>query len=313
MATGNSTNTNSQGIVYYNGTGTFTGISGSKVTTYDSSDTWTKSTTPPSVYIEVIGFNGGCGGGSGRKGTSTASGGGQGGQGGGGFYFMGPASVFDTSETVTIGGTSNGGVTQSTDAMNGNAGSGNNATTFGNMTGAVVATGGAGGTTTTTGSGGLITTIILPFALTNVNRGVSGSNLSGSNATFGVGQYFSGASGGGGAGYDLVTPRSGGNGAAITKFDGTTVIVAGGSGGSEAGTINGSQGNIPATIGGILSGGSGGGGGGGPSAGTTVGNGGDGGIPGGGGGGGSGGIATISSSGTGGNGVRGRVIVIEHF
>lgn len=289
------------------------------ITTFTGSGTWTKSTSPPTKYIEIIGLNSGGGGASGRKGVSTASGGGAGGAGGGGFYFNGPASVFNTSETVTIGGTSNGGLSQSSDLGNGNNGGAVNVSSFGNIMGIFSSPAPAIGGTATSAAGGLGSRVnnafsIVPTqAILGGGTGNSGNGITPTAFTVVTLVYFTGTGGGGGAGYDLVTPRSGGNGMAFVKADISTVITAGGLGGSELGTINGGDGNIPPTTGGILMGGTGGGGGGGPSVGTVAGNGGNGAIPGGGGGGGSGGISTVANSGAGGNGARGQIWVIEHF
>lgn len=295
--------------------GASSGLSvGTKITTYDASDTWTKSTSPPSIYIEVIGFNSGGGGGSGRKGTSTASGGGQGGTGGGGWYYQGPESVFGATETVTIGGTSNGGAAQAGDLTDGNNGAAINQSAFGNMLG-YLPTAPASGGTTTSAANGQAGRLITPYQSANagISGGGLGNNTAGGNASVVAGSYFSGTGGGGGGGYDLVVERAGGTGATFFKFDASTTLIAGGTAGTESGTINGGNGNVPLSTGGMITGGTGGGGGGGPKAGTTVGNGGNGAIPGGGGGGGSGGISGTSSSGAGGTGARGRIIVIEHF
>lgn len=285
------------------------------ITTYDtaaSPATWTKN--PRTVFIEVFGWAGGSGGGSGRKGTSTASSGGGGGGSGGSFYFFGPATSFGPTESVIIGSGGTGGAAQSTDLTNGISGNVGTLTSFGVMK-CLTGTVGAGGSTTT-GNGGTPGTFISPLSANLTGGGIpagSGSNNGGGNAsTLASNALMRSTPGGGGAGYDLITPRQGGSGGAIQDITPAS-IVTGGTGGLEGGTINGGNGNVPLTTGGPLTGGTGGGGGGGPSAGTTVGNGGNGAIPGGGGGGGSGGISGTTSSGAGGNGANGRVIVIEHF
>jgi hypothetical protein len=117
--------------------------------------------------------------------------------------------------------------------------------------------------------------------------------------------------GGGGAGADATTERTGGNGTNIKDLLGANLIL-GGIGGVESGTLNGGAGNTRVTSGGIMTGGTGGGGGGGQKTGAAAGNGGNGGFPGGGGGGGGGSI-TGTNSGIGGNGSDGMVIVIEYF
>jgi len=351
MTTNNPINMTSEGVAYYNGTGTFTGVDGNTsgfvltsngtgvapsfqatssssssilVTTFNSSGTWTKSTSPPTKYIEVFGFNSGGGGASGAKRTSTASGGGGGGAGGGGFYFNGLATAFGATETVTIGATSNGGAPQTVDNASGNHGSAINVSSFGNMIGYLptnVAIGGGASGTTPPALPGVINT---PWGIPNLGSnaldnyfptGGPGSVLGGQSGfwTPAAVLYLSGTPGGGGAGYDVGTPRSGAAGLAFVLIDGSTPILAGGTAGFEPTGVNGGNGNTPLTSGGIMMGGTGGGGAGGPSIGIIPGIGGNGGIPGGGGGGGGGGIAGIASSGAGGNGARGQIIVIEHF
>lgn len=287
------------------------------VTTFDASGTWTKSTNPPTKLVDVYIFGGGGGGGSGRRATSTTSGGGSGGSGGGGYFFSAPATFFDTSETITIGATSNGGAAQSADNTNGNPGAAPNQSTFANV-GQTVAGTSKGGTTGTIGVSGQPRSgayTYLSGAILFANAG-NGSQQVGSTPaapTANQVSYLSGTGGGGGSGYDTVTVRTAGAGGSLYRFNGSTVILAGGTAGIETGTIDGGNGNPPPSTGGLIMGGSGGGGGGGPSAGTTAGKGGNGAIPGGGGGGGGGGINGTANSGAGGTGAQGRIIVIEHF
>ena len=101
------------------------------------------------------------------------------------------------------------------------------------------------------------------------------------------------------------------NGTPIADFFGN-IILAGGVGGIESGTIDGGNGNSQITTGGLYTGGTGGGGGGCQKTGIVAGIGGNGGFPGGGGGGG-GGSLNGCSSGAGGSGAGGLVIVIEYF
>lgn len=288
----------------------------SKVTTYTSSDTWTKDTR--TKWVEIYAISGGGGGGSGRKGTSTAAGGGGGGNGGNGFYWTAPANFFGNSETVTIGGTANGGIAQTTDATNGNPGTANNVTSFGDLdtnSGAGAAGGTTGSVSGGTGSNSF-SNLTLNAGLSGpqgrATTGSNGGSLTLANATF----YFIGSAGGGGAGADAVTERVGGNGGSVLDRSIATIISPG-AGGLESTGINGGNGNISVITGGLMTGGTGGGGGGGYSVGaggaTAGGNGGNGGIPGGGGGGGGGGIDAVANSGAGGSGARGQIIVIEYF
>ena len=101
------------------------------------------------------------------------------------------------------------------------------------------------------------------------------------------------------------------NGIAIADFLGN-IILAGGAGGIESGTIDGSDGNAQITTGGLYTGGTGGGGGGCQKTGAVAGKGGKGGFPGGGGGGGGGSLDGVSS-GAGGDGAGGKIIIIEYF
>jgi hypothetical protein len=294
----------------------------SKVTTYTSSDTWTKDVR--TNWVKVMVFPSGQGGGSGRRGLTTVSGGGGGGCAGNGSYYEGPSSVFGNTETVTIGGTSNGGSAQTVDDTNGNPGNAANVSTFGNITTYVSASVPGGGTTTNAAGGlgsGLGTTFWLISAGPagpNTNGG-TGRNIAGSSSITGMVEASSGggtsplggASGGGGGGADSVTERSGAAGQGFTNRTGT-VITAGGTAGLESTIINGGDGNPMATTGGLYSGGTGGGGGGGQKSGVVAGNGGTGGIPCGSGGGG-GGSLNGTNSGAGGNGARGQIIVIEFF
>ena len=117
--------------------------------------------------------------------------------------------------------------------------------------------------------------------------------------------------GGGGAGADATTARTGGKAADIKDLKGSDLVL-GGVGGVETGTLNGGNGNTQVTSGGIMTGGTGGGGGGGQKTGGAAGIGGDGGFPGGGGGGG-GGSLSGTNSGAGGDGGDGLVIIIEYF
>lgn len=285
-----------------------------KITTYTSSNTWTKD--PRSQWIKVYLWGAGQGGGSGRRGASTASSGGGGGCGGGFCFVEGPASIFDTSQTVTIAGTVTGAAAQTVDNTNGNGLSATSigATTFGNNIQSPSGGAVGGGTTTTSGGGSSANQGFgVAIASTGISSGVNGTNAAPTGPSGVLVSFPTGTAGGSGSGADSVTIRQASAGGAKVKLDGTTTLLAGGTGGIEGGTIGGGTGNdAPAasTAAGIIMGGTGGGGGGGQSAGGVAGNGGNGGVPGAGGGGG-GGSLNGTNSGAGGNGARGQIIVIE--
>lgn len=310
------------------------------VTTFTTSDTWTKDTSTSTVELYI--WNGGNGGGSGRRGATTAAGGGAGGAGGGFYYWRGPAHFFDVTETVTIGAGGAGGVTQTVNDTNGNTGSTGGTSLVGRIGVANYASGGAGGTTTSA-TGGSSTAImydhdILPgnftpahFPLTGGSggnaAGGAASTMCGTQITTNEGAFVSrggagpgmiprgvpiGTPGGGGSGADSGTPRQGGAGGGINVTNNGSSLIAGAAGGIETGTINGTAGTNWSITGGRLFGGTGGGGGGGQSSGGSAGVGGVGGVPGGGGGGG-GGSLNGTNSGVGGAGGNGLVIIIEYF
>lgn len=319
--------TNTDGVVYYDGTrlvttavGTATnvltsngagmaptfqavsGTGGTVITTFTSSGTWTKNANAKSIEVYI--FGGGGGGGSGRQGLTTAAGGGAGGGAGGLLNTYGPASLFSASETVTIGAGGTGGVAQTVNNTDGNAGGAPNPSSLGSFIAqaAGVAAGGGINGNSTQGSNNT-TNGVAPFGgIGTVTNGSSSSNTT---------TLLASGGGGGGAGADSGTARTGGNGSTLSFV--TNVVLSGGTGGVESGTINGGNGAAGLTIGqdGIF-GGSGGGGGGGQSSGLVAGIGGNGAIPAGAGGGG-GGSLNGTNSGAGGNGARGQAIIIEYL
>lgn len=123
--------------------------------------------------------------------------------------------------------------------------------------------------------------------------------------------------GGGGAGCNTIAPAafSGGSGGSMYSPGLATgsPLVAGGAGGTVAGTQDGGNGadGLSSAAVGVMCGGTGGGGGSCEFTITPAGDGGNGGFPGGGGGG--GGAAVTMNSGAGGNGADGLIIVIEYL
>ncbi len=261
-----------------------------KVTTYIASNTWTKDTR--AQWVKVYLWGPGQGGGSGRKGATTAAGGGGGGCGGSFCFVEGPASIFDTSQTVTIGGTVTGALGVTTDSTNGNGLSATSvgATTLGNNIQS--SSGGAsfGGTATTASHSAGVNGFGIGIGAPGSSNGGGGSNTAPSNPSNVAISAINGTGGGGGSGADLVTERQAATGAPRLKIDASTTLIAGGTGGLESGTIGGGTGvSTPAasTMQGILGGGGGGGGG-------ALNDG-----------------STVFASGAGGNGARGQIIVIE--
>lgn len=273
-------------------------------------------------YVTIYGWSGGGGGGSGRRGASTAAGGGTGGSPGRCFSFSAPKSFFAATEAFVVGTGGTGGASQTVDNSDGNNGGLGLQTTFGNIIlgniGTNIGPGGTSGTAPGSAGGGTYFNFDVARQLLSgvqiTQSGGNGTNVAGSSAiALGSEVFNMGATAaGGGAGADSVTPRQGGNGANFVTVDASAVILAGGAGGIEGGTINGGAGLNQVTSGGVMTGGTGGGGAGGQSSGGVAGNGGAGGFPGGAGGGG-GGSLNGTNSGTGGDGANGMIIVIEYL
>lgn len=295
-----------------------------KITEFTSNGTWTKDANSQYVFVRV--FNGGGGGGSGARGLSTASGGGGGGSGGSSFFWGCYADQLGATEPVVVGAGGTGGAAVLVDNTNGNDGNPGGVSSFAgysidNNTGGGF-NNGTGGTAFGGGAGGNIPQFI-PFDV-NSNTGIiSGpqggdGGLTDGNAGADIGNAQTGSeiremvgcAGGGGSGADAVAERTGGNGSSWLNFGiNGGVLIQGGAGGVESGTIDGANGVDFASGLRFLSG-SGGGGGGGQSVGAVAGNGGNGGFPSGGGGGGGASI-NGTASGAGGDGADGWVIVYE--
>lgn len=309
------------GFVYNNGTGLLSAGPGIKITKYTANDTWTKDAQ--AQIITIISWNSGSGGGSGRQGSSTAAGGGASGAPGNFVIWTSIASMFNSSETVTVPAGGAGGLTQGSAASNGNAGTIGSVSSLGNIKCAITGNAfGGGGTTTTVSAGAAQTSyIVSSYTVANMSQQPTsgGSNVASSNAngwSYSVNNASYGNGGGaGGSGADSGTERQAGNGQGIC-FPTTTnsdLIATGGAGGLESGTINGGAGSANiSTTGGRFIGATGGGGGGGQSIGAAAGIGGAGGA-GGGGGGGGGGSIDGTTSGAGGAGGRGELWVIEYL
>jgi len=303
------------------------GVTGSKITKYTASDTWTKDVNTQYVYVYV--WNGGGGGASGRQATSTTSGGGGGGASGGVCTWSGYAGLLGSTETVTVAAGGSGGATQASATSNGNPGGLSPVSSFGRIKITSSATQSVGGTVTTAAAGAnnvffiynMGTNTSVQLAAAGNGGNVAGSNASPSGATGSIALTMIsqqvGTGGGGGSGADAVVARQAGNGGDVVFFGANLiatpeVALSGGAGGISTGTIDGGAGTDAVNAsGGIVFGGTGGGGGGGMVAGVA-GNGGNGGIPSGGGGGGGGSI-NGTTSGAGGDGGRGEVWVIEIY
>ncbi len=298
------------------------------ITKFTASGTFTKNVN--TSYMDVICWNAGSGGGSGRQGVSGSAGGGTAGLPGSIAVISVWATLFDTTETVTIPAGGIGAAAQISANTNGHIGSEGGYSSIGNIfiplnnqTGTL---GGTGGTTGSASQNPNVSIYVLqeyPGSYTFSGRGI-GTNNSGTDGAYNVlvggiipvGQYLCVGSGGGG-GANSISEQSGGNGGNIYPYAGSSVVPsvplsAGGAGGLESISIDGANGNdMISTMGGRFVGSSGGGGGGGQSIGLVAGNGGDGGIPCSPGAGG-GGSLNGTNSGAGGDGARGEIWVIEY-
>lgn len=278
-------------------------------TVFSSSGTWTinKFTRALDIYI----ISGGGGGGSGRKGgvINNCTGGCGGAVASGRFFtfaqFMGTSHV-----TVTIGAGGGGGSAQSTDSTNGIAGNNGGSSSLGNF-GIIGGLGGGGGAiSTVTGSASILYNIPNSISLSqNSGNAIIGGPTAAVNIESLV--MMTGSSGGVGGPY-ITTPGNAGDSGNVTLAG--TIIAAGVAGGTTP-SGNGNNGNATTfnfTSTGLFTGGSGGSGGASATAVAAAGKGGNGGGVGSGGGGGGAGVSTLFSSGAGGSGANGYIIIVEY-
>jgi len=272
-----------------------------------SSGTWTKPAGAKSV--DVLCIAGGGGGGSGRVNAGTNGGGG--GAGGGIYNRSGlPASVLGATESVTVGAGGTGGASVNGPNAQGQNGVTGGNSSFGTTTPFVFAGGGGGGTGSAGGAGGS------PNGRSVFIGGYAGGGGSAAAGGAAASGSILGAGGGGGGGGCNTTGTFfiGGNG-----FPSFASVPTGG-GQSIGGQTAGSAGGSGHSLNSVIHAGGGGAGG----AGNATGNGGaggNGGLYGGGGGGGgccgwypgSGTPAQTYSSGAGGTGANGIVIVTTYF
>lgn len=289
----------STGVKFNDGTIQTTAATGSTGTPTDvqvftSSGTWTKPVGAKSVHITTIA--GGSGGGSGcASSAGTAAGGGGGGAGGGRSFVTLDASLLGATESVTVGAGGTGGASVAV-GNNGNNGGVGGSSFFGLWCGAgygIVTTGGGGGSST---AGGVASFSGSRFMFPAGNGGAGGF---GTNGTAGS-SVFVGAGAGGGGGINAAGTfiGNGGVGGFSTGYNTpTATITPAGSNGLSVPT------NTPL--------GGNGGGGGNASATASAQAGGNGGIYGAGGGG--GGAGQGFSSGKGGDGSSGIVVVTTYF
>lgn len=267
------------------------------IQTFTTSGTWTKP--PGAALVTVLLIAGGGGGGSGAvQASGTVASGGAGGGGGAYSLVTLPASVLNSTESVTVGTGGAGGAAVGTAAAHGNAGGNGSNSVFKNADFAVAnwGDGGAGGAASAAATGGASGPGSWPGS-TGASSSASGGAGAASAGT------LQGASGGGaGGGITSGAVAAGGGAAGNVSASGGIAGGTAGSAGSGAGGAGGSAGpSVP--IAGT------GGGGGGASTTAGAGAGGAGGNYGAGGGGG-GAALTGHDSGAGGHGASGIVVVI---
>lgn len=279
---------------------------------FTSSGVWTKPAG--AIMVDVYVISGGGGGGSGRRGaTLTARYGGGGGASGAVNAVKIHASALGATENVWIGTGGNGGLAQTVDNLNGNAGSTGTSTFFGgtgiastSKVSSATGVGGQGGTSTAAGGGTNATSYLFNTVLAS-NSFVSFTNASSSLApTTTSFQMRALTSGGIGGGLSTVDGRANGAGVNITGGVGSSQIL--------YSTALGSNGALytSTSIGNLFTSTGGGGGNAGDAAGTIAATAGGIGGPGAGGGGG-GASANGFNSGAGGKGGDGFCVVVTYF
>ena len=285
--------------------------------------TWTKPANAKMVYVWMVG--GGGGGGSGaRRATTSIRGGGGGGAGGNAYTRWINAAFLGATETVTVGLGGSGAVGATVNDTNGTspASIANGYSSFANFRTYGPLGGGGGGSSTAGGAAGVSGNHVVEFG--TIASPVGNAGLAGAiGANFNqANDYHAGLianGGGGGAGQAANTAGSttGGYGAGHGAYTGTTgpgltSAVAGGLPGNYSPLTaagNGVDGGFSSSFSGFRAGT--GGGGGYYFANNPGGNGGNGGWPGGGGGGG-GASDNGFTSGAGGKGANGIVVVITY-
>jgi hypothetical protein len=315
-------------------------VGSSSFTFFTSSGTWTYNTGSNIQYIKVVCAGGGGGGGSGRVSTPNTGNrnGGAGGAGGNiNITYFSSQSLTTGSYTVTVGGGGPGGPRVTATNSNGSAGQTGANSSFASgstiLVRGVGGPGGAGGTATNVANANLGGTNTAPTTATVPNpyppfyfSGVDGGDTGGGvvqpaegNA---LGTRWLAGGGGGGAINSSNVLISGGSGSSI--WNGTVLVPSGSPGVSGSNGSNGapvvdvlnlfyySGSNLTSNVM-IGTGGHGGGGGVHAPVSSSGGNGGSGSRAAGGGGGGGCNGATGLSSGAGGLGGDGFVIIFEYF
>lgn len=277
-----------------------------KTTKFTVNGMW--SIDPLTTYVQVIAWGGGGGGGGGGSQVAgTNSFGAHGGTGGAPMNVFCEASVFPVTSTITIGTGGTGGAGSA--VGNGSVGNNGTDTIVQTNTGNIIASHGSGGTGGTNAAGPLVIIGgrgIFGFVQCDGGQTVQGTT---SLTPFATNIVAPGAPGGGGSAAGVNTLGVEGNGAqGASVLAGSTLLLAGGSGGLAPG---GSGGNGTSfTTQAYIGAGSGGGGGAGGAA-VNGGNGGNGGNRGAGGGAG-GSSVQPHSGGNGGNGSNGEVWLLEY-
>ena len=305
-------------------------------TLYTSSGTYTYNTGSNIQYIKVVCAGGGGGGGGGRLGLASSNRAGGGGGAGGNINVatFSSSSLTTGSYTITVGTGGSGGLGRS-GAVSFTGGDGNAGTDSTFASGSTIllrgvgGPAGGGGSTVpgTAGTNVAPTTATVPnplppfyFSGTNGNAGSTTVPTTNAGDAFN-GSRFLGGGGGGGGINNANTSGNGGSGSAIYNF---ITLIQSGSPGSTAGTRAGQNGapvidisqlfyysgsNI--TLGRLVGTGGHGGAGGNNSPAASAGNGGSGSAAAGGGGG--GGTIVNVTSGFGGRGGDGFVIIFEYY